>query len=67
MTQLFIGVQEIILLLYSAIIPLGLTVLFLYVVYRMVDRWVDKSVEARKEQNALLARLIEKLEESRKP
>lgn len=66
MIQLFIGVQEILLLFYSAIIPLGLTVLLLYVVYRMVDRWVDKSVETRKEQNALLAKLLEKLEE-RKP
>ncbi len=63
MIQLFIGVQEILLLFYSAIIPLGLTVLLLYVVYRMVDRWVDKSVETRKEQNALLAKLLEKLEE----
>ena len=66
MTQLFIGVQEIMLLLFSAIIPLGLTAVVLYVVYRMVDRWVDKSVEARKEQNALLAKLIEKLENGKK-
>lgn len=62
MTQLFLGVQEIMLLLFSAVIPIGLTALVLYVVYRMVDRWVDKSVEARKEQNALLTKLIETID-----
>jgi len=66
MTQLFIGVQEIMLLLFSAIIPLGLTALALYVVYRMVDRWVDKSIEVRREQNALLAKLIETIEERKR-
>lgn len=61
MTQLFIGTQEIILLLFSSVIPIGLAVLLLYVVYRMVDRWVGKSINVRNEQNALLARLIEKV------
>ena len=63
MIQLFIGIQEIMLLLFSAIIPLGVTAIVLYIVYRMVDQWVNKSIETRKEQNALLAKLIEKLEE----
>lgn len=63
MTQLFIGTQEIILLLFSAIIPLVLTALVLYIIYRLVDRWVNRSIEVRREQNALLAKLIAKLDE----
>ncbi|MEC3880086.1 hypothetical protein [Parapedobacter sp. 10938] len=67
MTQLFIGTQEIMLLLFSAIIPLGLTALVLYIAYRLVDRWVNRSIEVRREQNALLAKLLEKLEEGKTP
>jgi len=65
MTQLFIGTQEIILLLFSAIIPLVLTALVLYIIYRLVDRWVNRSIEVRREQNALLAKLIAKLDEGK--
>jgi len=62
MIQLFIGMQEIIAILFSLIVPIGMTVVVLLIVYRMGDRWVNKSVRARQEQNALLARLIETLD-----
>ncbi len=62
MTQLFIGTQEIFLVLFSLIVPIGITVVVFFIVYRMVDRWVNKSLTVRQEQNALLARLIETLD-----
>lgn len=62
MTQLFIGAQEIFLVLFSLIVPIGITVVVFFIVYRMVDRWVNKSLTVRKEQNALLARLIDTLD-----
>lgn len=34
---------------------------FIYVVYRMVDGWVNKSLSVRQEQNELLAKLIDTL------
>lgn len=67
MTLLFVGAQEIILLLFYMVVPLGLLAAFLYVVYRMVDRWVDRSVEVRRGQNALLAKLAETLDKKDKP
>ncbi len=46
-----------------AFIPLVLTIgIFagiIYVIYRMVDGWVNKSLSVREEQNRLLLRLIE--------
>jgi membrane-anchored glycerophosphoryl diester phosphodiesterase (GDPDase) len=59
MKHLFVGMQEFILIFLPSILLLSLIGLFIYLVYRMVDRWVDKSVSARREQNMLLARLIE--------
>ncbi len=67
MTTLFLGTQEIILLLFSMALPLGVAAAALYVVYRMVDHWVNKSVQVRKEQNALLAKLAETLGKADKP
>ncbi|MGK6353413.1 hypothetical protein [Parapedobacter sp. DT-150] len=40
----------------------GIIVAFVYAIYRMVDGWVEKSVSVRREQNALLAKLINNLE-----
>lgn len=59
MKHLFVGTQEFILIFLPSILLLSLAGLFIYLVYRMVDRWVDKSVSARREQNVLLAKLIE--------
>ncbi|GGH00586.1 hypothetical protein GCM10007415_40670 [Parapedobacter pyrenivorans] len=59
MKHLFVGAQEFILIFLPSVLFLSLIGLFIYVVYRMVDRWVDKSVAARHEQNVLLAKLIE--------
>lgn len=59
MKHLFVGTQEFVLIFLPSILLLSLVGLFIYLVYRMVDRWVDKSVSARREQNMLLARLIE--------
>jgi len=51
--------------LFYIIVPfllyVGIIAVFIYVVYRMVDRWVDKILTVRREQNALLARLVDHL------
>ncbi len=44
------------------LIYIGVLAGFVYAIYRMVDAWVEKSVSVRREQNALLGRLIEKLD-----
>lgn len=59
MKHLFVGAQEFILIFLPSVFLLSLFALVIYLVYRMVDRWVDKSVSARREQNVLLAKLIE--------
>lgn len=41
---------------------IGTLAAVIYVAYRMVDGWVEKSVSVRREQNALLGRLIDTLE-----
>lgn len=41
---------------------IGLLAGFVYAVYRMVDGWVNKSIEVRREQNALLSKLIDAME-----
>ncbi len=67
MTLLFLGVQEIIMLMFSMVLPIGLLAAFLYVAYRMIDGWVNKSIHVRKAQNALLAKLAETLAKTDKP
>ena len=66
MITLFVGTQEIIALLLYLIALIGIAVLLLYVVYRTVDGWVNKSIKARREHNALLARLINTLDNRNK-
>lgn len=41
---------------------IGIIAAFIYAIYRMVDGWVDKSLTVRREQNSLLAKLIETLD-----
>ena len=38
---------------------IGIPAVFLYVVYRVVNGWVERSTAIRREQNELLAKLIE--------
>jgi len=38
---------------------IGIPAVFLYVVYRVVNGWVERSTAIRREQNQLLAKLIE--------
>lgn len=49
------------------ILYIGIPAAFLYVVYGMVNRWVNKSLNVRQEQNALLAKLIETLDKKASP
>ena len=51
-----------IIVLITLLLYIAIPVAFLYVVYRMVDIWVDKSLTVRREQNMLLAKLIDGLE-----
>lgn len=45
------------------IIYLGFTALIFFVIYKMVDNWVNKSLTVRREQNALLKELVDVLKE----
>ncbi|RQP15591.1 MAG: hypothetical protein EAS52_14665 [Parapedobacter sp.] len=38
---------------------IGIPAVFLYVVYRVVNGWVERTTAIRREQNQLLAKLIE--------
>lgn len=44
---------------------LGVIALIIYVFYRIIDGWVNRSLDVRREQNALLSRLIDVLEKDR--
>jgi len=50
------------LLIFIPLLYIGFIVAFVYVIYQMVDTWVEKSLSVRREQNALLAKLIDNLE-----
>ncbi len=43
----------------SMLLYIGIPVVFLYVVYRVVNGWVERSTAIRSEQNQFLAKLIE--------
>ncbi len=62
MTLLFVSLPEIILALTPLVLFLGFTATLLYVIYKLVDRWVDRMVNVRREQNALLAKLLDNME-----
>jgi len=44
---------------------LGIIALVIYIFYRMIDGWINRSLEVRREQNALLSRLIDVLEKDK--
>jgi len=46
----------------SMLLYIGIPAVFLYVVYRVVNGWVERSTALRHEQNQLLAKLIETLD-----
>ncbi|MGV3762026.1 hypothetical protein [Parapedobacter sp.] len=50
-------------ILIPILLYVGIIAAFVYVLYHIVDRWVDKSLTVRREQNALLAKLIDNLED----
>ncbi len=64
MTLLFVSLPEIILALTPLVLYLGFTAILLNVIYKIVDRWVERMVNIRREQNDLLAKLINNLEGS---
>jgi len=45
---------------------LGVIALIIYVFYRIIDGWINRSLNVRREQNALIAKLIDVLERNRK-
>ena len=48
------------------ILPILFLFAIFYLIYRTIDRWVDKSNSIKKEQNALLSEIIKLLEKSNK-
>lgn len=46
---------------------LGAIALVIYVFYRIINGWINRSINVRREQNALLAKLIDVLEREKQP
>ncbi|WP_134091135.1 hypothetical protein [Olivibacter sp. XZL3] len=46
-------------------IYLGVIALIIYIFYRIIDGWINRSLNVRREQNALLAKLIGVLEKEK--
>lgn len=45
---------------------LGVIALIIYTFYRIINGWINRSLNVRREQNALIAKLIDVLEKDRK-